>query len=514
MLSAGELRGTIVDAAGGTPLAARIYIQDGTGEWFFAESADADGSAVTYDKQRAPSSIEKHTTLSAHPFRADLPSGDYTLTVERGKEYVPVTQKVQIGSDPTEVKIELRRWIDMSEHGWYSGETHVHRAMNELPNLMLAEDLNVALPLTYWVTVSDTPPGQGDKNSPPVEPRVVEVDSRHLIYPMNTEYEIFSVGEKQHTLGAVFALNHRTLLKQGVPPVAPIAEQVHGEGGLLELDKHNWPWSMMIVPVMKVDLYELTNNHTWRVPFTFTDWGERPAAYMNSEQNARGLTEAGWIDFTFENYYALLNSGFRLRPTAGTASGVHPVPLGFGRAYVHLGNEFSYDNWIDGLDQGRSFITTGPMLDVRLNEQFPGDTFHQGGAYRLTGWARSVAPLSKIEMLAAGKVVRTIRPQNRQESNGGFVTTIDERLEFDSSTWVAVRCYQPLDDGRFRFAHTAPFHIDVEGRPLKPSRDEIAYLIQRVEAEIERNRGLLPESAIAEYRQALEAYRKIAAELD
>ena len=57
---------------------------------------------------------------------------------------------------------------------------------------------------------------------------------------------------------------------------------------------------------------------------------------MKVERDARGFTERGWIEFGFQNYYALLDCGFRIRPTAGTASGVHPVPLGFGRVYVHL----------------------------------------------------------------------------------------------------------------------------------------------------------------------------------
>ena len=50
-------------------------------------------------------------------------------------------------------------------------------------------------------------------------------------------------------------------------------------------------------------------------------------------------------------------------PTGGTASGVHPVPLGFGRVYVHLPGGFSYKTWVSGLNQGRSFVTTGPMLN-------------------------------------------------------------------------------------------------------------------------------------------------------
>ena len=39
----------------------------------------------------------------------------------------------------------------MVERGWYSGDTHTHRTLEELPNVMLAEDLNVAFPLVDWV---------------------------------------------------------------------------------------------------------------------------------------------------------------------------------------------------------------------------------------------------------------------------------------------------------------------------------------------------------------------------
>ena len=145
--------------------------------------------------------------------------------------------------------------------------------------------------------------------------------------------------------------------------VAPIAAEARRQGALLDLDKHNWPWSMMLVPVMDVDLFELTNNHIWRTEFGFRKWQPVPAPeFMDIASDAQGWTEQGWIDFGFKSYYALLNCGFRLRPSAGTASGVHPVPLGFGRVYVYLPDGFSYPGWIDGLDAGRSFVTTGPML--------------------------------------------------------------------------------------------------------------------------------------------------------
>jgi len=509
------LRGVIVDAETKTPLAGRLYIQDEQGRLFHAKSAAADGSAVEYSKQRGPQSIEIHTTLSAHPFVTQLPPGKYTLTAERGKEYRGATTTVDLTEGPHDVRLALHRWIDMSSLGWYSGETHVHRSMNELPTAMLADDVNVALPLTHWVTRAYTPPSQGDKNSVAVAAELVKLDATHVIYPLNTEYEIFTVDDKRHTLGAIFALNHKTVLTDGVPPVRKIAEQVHREGALLELDKHNWPWSMMLVPVMKVDLYELTNNHVWRTDFAFKQFGESPAPYMNVEQDEQGMTERGWLDFTFQNYYALLNCGFRLRPTAGTASGVHPVPLGFGRVYVHLPEGFTYDAWMAGLDAGRSFVTTGPMLVVAAKDRPAGTTIQiesvEPAKIRLQGWAKSEYPLSRIEIISSKGMLQAIEPQQQRTDAGAFSTDIDVTLEINESTWVAVRCFEQLPNGRQRFAHTSPSHIDIAGKPLRPRKAEVQYLVDRVRREIERNTGVLKEAALAEFHEALRVYETIAA---
>lgn len=506
-----RLQGDVLDADSGQPVACRVYLRSQDGSWHFVRSAVPRGTAIEYRKQRGESSVEIHTTISAGGFVADLAPGQYELTVERGKEYSPYRRRIQIDQRPQQITVRLKRWIDMAAHKWYSGETHVHRDLQELPQLMLAEDLNVALPLTYWVTVSDTAPGQSDRNQTSDTKSLIEVDATHVIWPLNTEYEIFRVGDQRHTLGAVFALNHKTVLQQGVPPVRPIADRVHREGGLLELDKHNWPWSMMLVPVMQVDLYELTNNHLWQTEFFFRTFGEQPAEYMNVERDERGMTERGWLEFTFQNYYALLNCGFRLRPTAGTASGVHPVPLGFGRVYVHLPGGFSYPAWIEGLGAGRSFVTTGPMLAVQLDDQSPGTTFRQNAAttFHLTGWVRSELPVQTIEIVAAGSRRRSITPTNRQIAGGAYESRIDERVSVDGSTWLAIRCFAETADGRIRFAHTAPYHVEVAGEVLRPRREEVDYLVQRVAAQIERNAGLLPDEAMQEYRDALQVYQRL-----
>lgn len=504
-LQAAQLNGRIVDADSGSIIPARLYVQSSNGQWHFVRSKSNDGSAVIYDKSRSQKSVEKHTTLSAHPFVVDLPVGTYTLTAERGKEYKTVTKEVIVGDESVEVTLKLKRWINMAECGWFSGDTHVHRKIAELPNIVMAEDLNVALPLSYWVTRSGTAPKLGEKDPP--QPEVIRVDDTHVIYPINTEYEIFTVNGKRHTLGAVFLLNHKEPFELTAPPIGPIAAEARRQGALIDMDKHSWPWSMMLVPTIDVDLFELTNNHIWRTEFAFKSWTKDTVPrFMQIETDRDGFTEKGWIDFGLKTYYLLLNCGFRLRPSAGTASGVHPVPLGFGRVYVHMPDGFSYGPWMKGLNAGRSFVTTGPMLPVTFDDKSPGHTFEGARTVRVKGVAHSARRVRDLQIIVNGAVAKVIEPVNRQTKGGGFESAFDERIVVGATSWIAVRCFEPQADGRMRFAHTAPVHVDVRGKPLRPTPQETGYLVQRMEQEIQRHRGVLDDESLAEYERALNVF--------
>lgn len=514
-----ELRGEIVDAATQQPIPARIYVQHESSRWHFVRSADTRGTAVVYDKTNwiNANSVEKHTTLSAHPFVADLPPGKYTLTVERGKEYFTETRSVEVTAEsPANVRIELCRWTNMAERGWYSGETHIHRPLAELPNLMLAEDLNVALPLTYWVTHSGRPPSAGDKNvAGDVPDRLIEVDKTHVIWPRNTEYEIFSVGEKRHTLGAIFALNHRSILAEGVPPVGPMAAKARADGAIFDIDKADWPWAMSLIPSARPELFELANNHIWRAEFAFRQFNAAAPEFLIPPAGGRGGGEWEWLRFTLGSYYTLLNCGYPMVPAAGTASGVHPVPVGFSRVYVHLPDGFSYERWIAGLRAGRSFVTTGPILVATANGKPPGETFRldgEDGRVRLEGTIESAHPLSLVEVVRNGESILTLMPQNRRNAAGAYENSIDAAratVSFDASGWLAIRCFEDAPGGRVRFAHTAPWRVEVASKPLRPSRAEAEFLVARMRDEIARGRETLPPEAMAEYERALAEYRAL-----
>ncbi|MFO0908105.1 MAG: CehA/McbA family metallohydrolase [Isosphaeraceae bacterium] len=520
-----EYRAVVVDARTRQPLAARIYIEGPRQTWHFVDPAEPGGTAVPYREQWVPmpGSVERHTTITPHGFRIDLKPGTYRLTIERGKEYLPLERSLNIEDHPISETLELRRWANLADHGWYSGETHVHRRIEELPQVMLAEDLNVAFPVTFWTTVSDQPPSTAPSNLRPTPDPLgarrdvgsdpVKVDSTHVILPRNTEYEIFSVAGRRQILGALFILNHRSRFQDTLPPVASLAERAHQEGALLDLDKHNWPWSFMLVPVARVDLYELANNSVWRTEFGFRSSLVTPPDWMKIDSDAHGMTEWGWLDFGFQTYYALLNCGFHLSPTAGTASGVHPVPLGYGRVYVHLDGPFRVEDWLAGLKAGRSFVTTGPLLRVTANSLHPGHTFRssQPGlqTLRIEGEALSARPLDRIELVVNGQIESVLKPVNEVMADGGYRSPIVQEVGLNRSGWVAIRCFERQPDGRVRFAHTGPFHVEVGGELVRPRRREVEWFIARMREELERNRTLRPDESLSEYRQALAIFEQI-----
>ena len=129
--------GDITDTATGKPVAARLYLRSDTdGKWHFPKSVPPFGVAVRYEKRSGfnTNATEYHTTLSAHQWVAELPPGRYTAVVERGKEYLALTNQFTVAGKPVEVKLPLKRWVNMAERGWFSGDAHNHRAPAELPS--------------------------------------------------------------------------------------------------------------------------------------------------------------------------------------------------------------------------------------------------------------------------------------------------------------------------------------------------------------------------------------------
>lgn len=497
-----SVTGRVTDSVTRQLLPCRLYLQRADGTYLFPVSADAAGSAVRHEKRAFVNrnTVEMHTTLSAHPWRLDLEPGRYTVTVEHGKEYRTLVREFVVGAEPLNLELPLTRWVNMAARGWFSGDTHVHRTLAELPNVALAEDLNVSFPFTYWTTRSGEAPANGNKTTSAdaaVPAGLIRLDDTHVIWPRNTEWEIFTVNGRSHTLGAVFALGHRDAFTNGAPPLKPIRDAVRREGALFDLDKHDWPWALAVIPLLDVDLYELANNHIWRAEFGYTNWSTPAPAFMSLPNEGRSGNERDWLEYTHRTYWTLLDAGFRLRPTAGTASGVHPVPLGFSRVYVHQPDGFSFEGWLKGLNAGHSVVTTGPML------------FAEATTNEITGTVIGQEPVKEVEVIVNGEIRHRVPLTPTTNGDGALEAKFRQPLRLDGTSWVAVRCWEPAGPGRERFAHTAPRWFDVPGRPLRPRREEAEFLVNRVREQIARSTGTLSAEAIAEYQEALAVYEEV-----
>jgi len=503
-VASGSLNIRIIDGATGQLLPVRVYVTGSNGKPYWPRQR-GDHSIVHYDIQRGSS--ETYATVGAHPFDVEVPAGETTVTIERGKEYVPVTQTITVPEGETvSAVIRLQRAFDMAAMGWYSGDLHVHTPPNDLPSVQLAEDLNVAFPITAWATNDKQIPGTKDPAGVPESGQVVSIDQTHVYWSLNSEYEIFSAEGLEGELGAILILGHKKPFTLTAPPIGPVIAEARQQGCILDWDKHCWPWSTMLVPVAGIDTMELSNNHMWRLKPHWGLWGEKPPAWMNCSNDA-----AGWASYGFQAYYALLNSGFRLRPSAGTANGVHPVPLGHSRVYVRLPNGFTYDKWVKGLQAGRSFVTNGPMLFFSIEDLQPGQRRRLGDGrtarLNVSIEARSIRGIDRVEIVRNGKVIRTWKPADQADRHR---CRFSLPVEVAGSCWVAARCFEiPMPDN-VRFAHSSPIFFNDPDEPLLPAPHETKWLTDTVEKQIERLEGRLPKPAVDEFRQARDVYRKTA----
>jgi hypothetical protein len=196
-------------------------------------------------------------------------------------------------------------------------------------------------------------------------------------------------------------------------------------------------------------------------------------------------------------WYRLLNCGFRIPASAGTdcfLNRIVSVPPGSDRVYVRVDGDFSYARWMEGLKQGRTFVTNGPMLDFTVNGKLAGDTLKFDGSteVQVVAQVRAEQPLNRIELLYNGEVVAS-----SDIKKSGTDVRFEQKVPLKTGGWMAIRTSGPAHPLLTRgesFAHSSPVYIDIKGAPYDAKADAEYFLswIDRLwEAVRQRNR--IPE---------------------
>jgi hypothetical protein len=205
---------------------------------------------------------------------------------------------------------------------------------------------------------------------------------------------------------------------------------------------------------------------------------EAPVAAALGRLDGLNLFDPYWMDPEFDIWYALLNCGLRLPASTGSDWFV----CSSNRVYVALddGQAFSYASWLEGLRQGRTLITNGPVLRLQVERHAPSnDSLDVGGGVRSLSvhveweWRE---PLDSIELIRDGEVAArwTCAPD---DAHAAWTTTLSSE-----GGWLAVRAW-----GRRRnsyahavWAHTSPVYL----RSLA-ERDRVRaagqYFVERID---------------------------------
>jgi hypothetical protein len=386
-----------------------------------------------------------------------LKPGKYDYELECGPEYKLAVGGFDIEKTSNDAlePVEMERFVDMQKEGWWSGDLHIHRPVDDIPLLMKAEDLHIAPVITWW-----NDHNRWEQRKPPAS---------LLIEPHPKQWANVMAGEDEREGGALlfFGLTEPLPikgLKREYPSATAVGLLARTKGNIhIDGEKPFW-WEFPIwVAHGVIDSVGVANNHQQRDGMMDNEaWGKP----RNKDVFPLKTDNGAW---SMDIYYRLLNCGIRLPPSGGSASGVLNNPVGYNRVYVHIdpasetNDAFSYANWWQGLKAGRVMVTNGPMLRPKFNGRFPGHIFQGASTNPLeietTADLATRDKVTYFELIKNGKVAKTVELGKWAELGGKL-----PKVTFEESGWMAVRVIT-TNQNTYRFAMSGPIYVEIDDKP-------------------------------------------------
>ncbi len=443
------LRGVIRDSVSGASVEAKVHVLTSSGH--FVHPADSilkigPGDPFFY---------------CPGEFVVDVPRGSTDIVVERGTEYEPLRKVVSMpAKGAVEVELHLKRWADLPSQGWYPGNTHLHYNETEArPDDRLRLDPRVHDLSVTVISILQRGELPYASNKYPLGFMTDYSTAHHLVDcgEENRHNSQFGGGS-----GHVMFLRIENLvepvsrgdlvshLDPDYPPICYACDDARRQGGLV-LWCHNGRGM------------------------------EAPVAAALGKLDAFNLFDPSWKDLEYDIWYRLLNCGIPLPASTGTDWFIRSN----NRVYVQTDGEFTYEDWLKGLQAGRTFITNGPALFLNLDGESPGGVLESPNGCPRTASGRitwqSHYPLSRVELVYNGVVAQTV-PLDGLRQGGEWA--FDLRIESDG--WVAARAFGEARDSFAQpvYAHTSPVYIGT-GLPVDRAQGSAAFFVRSIDTSME-----------------------------
>lgn len=495
-----------------------------------------------------------------------LPDGTYDVRISRGPEYLPRNIEFQVNGDRVNVlKAELERWIDPVDWNWYSGDHHVHAAgcshyqnptegvgPDDMMRHVLGEDLKVGCVLSWgpcWYS------------------------------------------QKQNFEGKVSMLSTPSYLMRYDVEVSGFPSSHAGHLCLLRLVEDDYPgttrleqWPSWTLPVLRWG-----QRQDGVVGYSHSGWGLALPDYLPNGRRGNGGRAADKLpDYAMPRFdgiganefivtvahdacdfistvdtpaiwelniwYHTLNCGFRSRISGETDFPcIYGDRVGLGRVYVQLedGEKLDFDDWVEGLKDGRSYCGDGMSHVLKFDARQISNQESDIKNHVRLGWPGNKEVVSELWLDRPGKVrfetsiAARLQPQPTNETqairnrrldmkpywhiercrigdtrnvrvelivNGqavqskeieadGTIKDIEWDVDIDQSSWVAVRILPSV--------HTNPIFVVVDDQPIRADRRSAEWCRRAVDVCWESKKSQIRESDKADARKAYDQAAKI-----
>jgi hypothetical protein len=469
-----------------------------------------------------------------------LPAGQYDVEFTRGPEYVTQHRQLVVNGEPQTARFNLKRWIDPSKLGWWSGDHHIHAAgcahytvptegvlAPDMFRYCQGEDLKVGCNLT-WGPCFDFQKqfftGQDDKVSryPYLLHYDIEVSgfgshqSGHLVL-LDLKDEIFPGGDSDKHWPTLCLNTLRWAKKQGA-----VCGPAHSGWGL-QVETAELP-NYVIPPYDGIGADEYIVDVTHTVPGP--DGKQVPAVDFMSTVDTPYVWELNM-------WYHTLNVGFRTRISGETDFPcITDNRVGQGRSYVKLDDKLIYRDWCKGIQRGANYVSDGRshLFDFKANGIAMGEggselrlpapaTIHatlQVAAYLdekanpdIGKRRYSEGPYWDIERARIGEtrnvpveLVVNSYPVARQEILAdGTIRDVSFDIPVEKSSWIAVRILGS--------SHTNPIFVLVGGKPIRASTKSAQWCLDGVEKCWTEKERFIKADEMADAKEAYEHARVV-----
>lgn len=457
--------------ADGSPAPARIAVTDGQGHFHAPHDAwiRADDG---YDRRER--AFEAHYFHARGVADVEVPPGPVTIEVMQGFTRPFESHRLTVSAGATAelaVDIDAGRWSVPATGRWVSGDLHVHMnyagSYRDDPLRLIEQARSEDLDIVESLIVNK------EQRFPDLAWNGIGRD------PVSDAHNLVVHGQEYHTsvwghlglpgidAGVIlpgYVGYPGTAMASLVPSNADIADLAHARHALVG---YVHPFDEAPHPL---DAHEPLSN-------------ELPVDVALGKVDYMEILGFSDHRYTADVWYRLLNLGFRLPAGAGTDAMANFAslrgPVGMNRVFVRV-PEGVLDNtaFLQGLRQGRSLATNGPLLGFTLGGQEVGDELQLPSApakLAFTARLRSLVPVEKLDVVCNGRVARSLlgsRPATQGEY-GGTVT-------LPASGWCVLRAetagaHHPVLDN-YVYATTSPVYVTI-GAARARSAEDVRYFL-------------------------------------